>query len=160
VGIPRLAVVVSAMRGVSRLSFLLAEKRVRAAPTLVSCSRSRERDEPDDLLCSRNARLKKALVGRAQWKINQAPSLKERTSEFGWIICSLVRRPHVYQHGCLSRRGKASELGRTILLGGGAAKPSFCSQRPRDETVESYTELYKTPREYDSEPNREEITWT
>jgi hypothetical protein len=34
--------------------------------------------EPDDLLCSRNARLKKALVGRAQWKINQAPSPRER----------------------------------------------------------------------------------
>ncbi len=29
--------------------------------------------EPDDLLCSRNARPPKALVGRAQWKINQAP---------------------------------------------------------------------------------------
>jgi hypothetical protein len=25
--------------------------------------------EPDDLLCSRNARPQKALVGRAQWKI-------------------------------------------------------------------------------------------
>ena len=36
---------------------------------------------PDDLLCSRNARPEKALVGRAQWKINQAPSLKrERAS--------------------------------------------------------------------------------
>ncbi len=33
--------------------------------------------EPDDLLCSRNARPQKALVGRAQWKINQAPSLRE-----------------------------------------------------------------------------------
>jgi len=32
--------------------------------------------EPDDLLCSRNARHGKALVGRAQWKINQPPSLK------------------------------------------------------------------------------------
>jgi hypothetical protein len=32
--------------------------------------------EPDDLLCSRNARPQKALVGRAQWKINQPPSLK------------------------------------------------------------------------------------
>ena len=31
---------------------------------------------PDDLLCSRNARPPKALVGRAQWKINQPPSLK------------------------------------------------------------------------------------
>jgi hypothetical protein len=32
--------------------------------------------EPDDLLCSRNARPEKALVGRAQWKINQPPSLE------------------------------------------------------------------------------------
>ena len=39
--------------------------------------------EPDDLLCSRNARPQKALVGRAQWKINQPPSLIERTSELG-----------------------------------------------------------------------------
>ena len=27
---------------------------------------------PDDLLCSRNARPQKALVGRAQWEIKQA----------------------------------------------------------------------------------------
>src|SRR5580765_8666305 len=33
--------------------------------------------EPDDLLCSRNARPQKALVGRAQWKIKQPPSLEE-----------------------------------------------------------------------------------
>ena len=33
--------------------------------------------EPDDLLCSRNARSRTPLVGRAQWKINQAPSLRE-----------------------------------------------------------------------------------
>ncbi len=32
--------------------------------------------EPDDLLCSRNARPPKALVGRAQWEINQPPSLR------------------------------------------------------------------------------------
>ena len=31
--------------------------------------------EADDLLCSRNARSKTPLVGRAQWKINQPPSL-------------------------------------------------------------------------------------
>jgi hypothetical protein len=42
--------------------------------------------EPDDLLCSRNARPQKALVGRAQWKINQPPSLKrERASSEGSI---------------------------------------------------------------------------
>ena len=35
----------------------------------------------DDLLCSRNARSRTTLVGRAQWKINQPPSLKrERAS--------------------------------------------------------------------------------
>ena len=34
--------------------------------------------EPDDLLCSRNARPPKALVGRAQYKINQPPFLRER----------------------------------------------------------------------------------
>jgi hypothetical protein len=34
--------------------------------------------EPDDLLCSRNARPQKALVGRAQGKINQPPSLKSK----------------------------------------------------------------------------------
>ena len=39
----------------------------------------------DDLLCSRNARPQKALVGRAQWKINQLPPLeRERASLEGW----------------------------------------------------------------------------
>jgi hypothetical protein len=33
--------------------------------------------EPDDLLCSRNARSQKALVGRAQLKIIQPPSLRD-----------------------------------------------------------------------------------
>jgi hypothetical protein len=41
--------------------------------------------EPDDLLCSRNARSRTPLVGHTQWKINQAPSL-EITSELGGII--------------------------------------------------------------------------
>ena len=42
--------------------------------------------EADDLLCSRNARPEKALVGRAQWKINQAPIPEEIASELGGII--------------------------------------------------------------------------
>src|SRR6185436_5237019 len=45
------------------------------------------RMEPDDLLCSRNARSGTPLVGRAQWKINQAPSL--RGNERAW-------REHLY----------------------------------------------------------------
>ena len=41
----------------------------------------------DDLLCSRNARSRTPLVGRAQWKINQPPSLKrERASLEGACI--------------------------------------------------------------------------
>jgi len=43
--------------------------------------------EPDDLLCSRNARSGTPLVGRAQWKINQTPSL--RNNERAW-------RDHLY----------------------------------------------------------------
>ena len=43
--------------------------------------------EPDDLLCSRNARPRKALVERAQWKIHQPPSLeRERASLEGTCI--------------------------------------------------------------------------
>jgi hypothetical protein len=44
--------------------------------------------EPDDLLCSRNARPQKALVGRAQWKINQPPS--PRNNKRAW-------REHLYR---------------------------------------------------------------
>ena len=46
-------------RGAAGPFFLLAEEGMEA----------------NDLLCSRNARPQKALVGRAQWKINQPPSL-------------------------------------------------------------------------------------
>jgi hypothetical protein len=42
--------------------------------------------EPDDLLCSRNARPPKALVGRAQWKINQSPSLERKQASLGASI--------------------------------------------------------------------------
>ena len=45
--------------------------------------------ETDDLLCSRNARPQKALVGRAQWKINQPPFLERERANlegaFRWI---------------------------------------------------------------------------
>ncbi len=38
--------------------------------------------EADDLLCSHNARSQTPLVGRAQWKINQPPSLRD--NERAW----------------------------------------------------------------------------
>jgi hypothetical protein len=51
-------------------------KKSREWPGALLARRTEEGMEPDDLLCSRNARPEKALVGRAQWKINQPPSLK------------------------------------------------------------------------------------
>ena len=56
---------------------------------------------PDDLLCSRNARSKTPLVGRAQWKINQPPSL--RRNELAW-------RDHLYR----SMRAVKGNLGRSL----------------------------------------------
>jgi hypothetical protein len=58
--------------------------------------------EADDLPCSRNARSQTPLVGRAQWKIIQPPSLKrERVSLEGAIdrnvsldACN-TERPHL-----------------------------------------------------------------
>ena len=41
---------------------------------LVIVKKGEEGMEPDDLLCSRNARSQKTLVGRAQGKINPPPS--------------------------------------------------------------------------------------
>jgi len=58
--------------------------------------------EADDLLCSRNARLKKALVGRAQWKINQLPSLRsERASLKGGMRGQARGSPVLVQRAVL-----------------------------------------------------------
>ncbi|MEP6934931.1 MAG: hypothetical protein ABI988_13495, partial [Nitrospirota bacterium] len=60
--------------------------------------------EADDLLCSRNARLKKALVGRAQWKIHQPPSLKRRQASFeGSSVISLDGRSGTNKGGLTQR---------------------------------------------------------
>ena len=47
--------------------------------------------EPDDLLCSRNARSRTPLVGRAQWKINQPPSLRENERAWREHLCCSTR---------------------------------------------------------------------
>ena len=57
--------------------------------------------EAVDLLCSRNARPQKTLVGHAQWETKQTTLREERTNELGGIICSLVRWPHVDHMGAL-----------------------------------------------------------
>ncbi len=48
--------------------------------------------EPDDLLCSRNARSRTPLVGRAQWKINQPPSLKREQASLEGAFISFDAR--------------------------------------------------------------------
>ena len=83
--------------------------------------------EADDLLCSRNARPQKALVGRAQWKINQPPSLKK--NEQAW-------REHVYRSMCAVE----GSLGHSPILGerdrGKRKGPgdSLCSRNARSRT--------------------------
>ena len=51
--------------------------------------------EPDDLLCSRNARPQKALVGRAQWKIIQPPSLERNEQAWKEHVYRSTRAPEV-----------------------------------------------------------------
>jgi hypothetical protein len=65
--------------------------------------------EPDDLLCSRNARSEKTLVGRAQWKINQPPSLRE--NEQAW-------KDHLYNWTRAVGDHLARPQGRTWKSGG------------------------------------------
>ena len=69
----------------SRLVSLLAgEGRVACS---VSLARGTEEGmDPDDLLCSRNARPQKALVGRAQWETNSGHPPGGVTSELRGII--------------------------------------------------------------------------
>ena len=72
--------------------------------------------EADDLLCSRNARSRTPLVGRAQWKINQPPSLKKHEQ---------ARREHVYR----SMRTVKGSLGHSLLEGNKRTWRDYLSPR-------------------------------
>jgi len=65
------------------------QKDAREQADRSSCSQNKGGIEPDNLLCSRNARPQKALVGRAQWKINQPPSLRDnkRVGTGSSLVC-------------------------------------------------------------------------
>jgi hypothetical protein len=66
--------------------------------------------EADDLLCSRNARSRTPLVGRAQWKINQPPSPKRcRASSDG-----LLMRAMGGQSGWTLRTAREGRLGSQV----------------------------------------------
>jgi hypothetical protein len=69
---------------------------------------SRAEMEAGDLLCSRNAQDRNVLVRRAQWKINQPPSLKrERVSLKGlhWLLAAAL----LGTRRVLARQGWAGE---------------------------------------------------
>jgi len=102
--------------------------------------------ESDDLLCSRNARPRKALVGRAQWKINQTPSPEERTSKLGGeegvtsnVLfargtralgrASFDARSRGQSEAAPKRSGKRKNSGKDV------ARCPSCSQNAHDETV-------------------------
>ena len=91
-------------------------------PVLVPCSGQGggEGVEPVDLLCSRNARPEKALVGRAQWEINE-PILEEITSEHGWTNCASLDGRSGTSTGPIPRRRSK----RARRAEKGAARPSF-----------------------------------
>ena len=54
--------------------------------------------EPNDLLCSRNARTQNVLVRRAHSRIDQAAPLKSENNELRGMICRLARRLQSAQH--------------------------------------------------------------
>jgi len=63
--------------------------------------------EPVDLLCSCNARPQKALVGRAQWEINQPPSLKRQRASLEGLSVTLLDGCSGANTGAIPReRGK------------------------------------------------------
>ena len=81
--------------------------------------------EADDLLCSRNARSRTPLVGRAQWKIHQPPSLeRERAS---------------LEEACLSFEARSEEQSAySLLKGRGIRRPLLgLVARPREIDCEA-----------------------
>jgi len=70
--------------------------------------------EADDLLCARNARPQKALVGHAQWKIDQSPSLeRKRASLEGESWASLDGRAST-NTSAFPGEGKQASLDRSF----------------------------------------------
>jgi hypothetical protein len=55
-----------------------------------------------------------------------APIPEERMSKLGGVICNLVRRPHLDQHGWPPKRGHPSEVRRNIYIPtGDPNQPSY-----------------------------------
>ncbi len=57
--------------------------------------------EPDDLLCSRNARSRTPLVGHAQWEANLARPQGRRWKSGGRLVCAVGDRSRLPFEGNL-----------------------------------------------------------
>jgi hypothetical protein len=85
--------------------------------------------EADDLLCSRNARSRTPLVGRAQWKINQPPSLERKRASLEGAYISFDARSKeqsVYSlwESSGTRRPSLGLMARLGVLVGGRVRKS------------------------------------
>ena len=81
--------------------------------------------EADDLPCSRNARPEKALVGRAQWKINQSPSLERNEQAWTEHVNRSTRSCEVtlpFLHEVSERRSRNAAV---VLLKAGHVAAGF-----------------------------------
>ena len=109
--------------------------------------------KPDDLLCSRNARPQKALVGRAQWEPKQATLTKEEKQALkdgsgrgmaAWMV-PFARRVRTIRMCSLDARGEGP-IQVTLLKNGGrkrytrrkmtACWPPVLAQRTASEEKE------------------------
>jgi hypothetical protein len=103
----------------SEWKFVLKAKQMRADVVAFLARRTEEGMEPDDLLCSRNARSRTPLVGRAQWKIIQPPSLKrERASLEGACISFDARSRSRTTSALIEGNGKMLVSASVFLLVG------------------------------------------
>ena len=91
--------------------------------------------EPDDLLCSRNARSRTPLVGRAQWKINQSPYLRD--NERAWREHLFVRRAQSRIDQATLENEIVEEIARAEEGIGSDQVPFLLAERAHSESARS-----------------------
>jgi hypothetical protein len=106
--------------------------------------------EPDDLLCSRNARPPNDGEGKARCpSCRRTRTVKKTGKAPTLVLCSrnarpekgLVRRPHFDQHGCPSRREKQASLEglfRSRVSSDARSKGQFGYSPKRDTSPDLY----------------------
>jgi hypothetical protein len=96
-------------RIIARGEYLCQRRKKGSRRTILLARRTEDGMEPDALLCSRNARSRTPLVGRAQWKISQPPSLeREQASLEGDTYRSMRAVKSSLGHSSKERHGGGS----------------------------------------------------